>query len=393
MALQLYTLQSQLIFLVSFLIRLVFSSNDFSYPAVFNFGDSNSDTGGLVAGVAFPVGPPNGLTFFKEPSGRFCDGRLVIDFLTDAMDCEFLNPYLDSVGGPDFRRGSNFATGGATILPANAASVNPFSFGVQVSQFFRFKARVLQLLAKDKKFHKYLPQENYFKQGLYMFDMGQNDIDGAFYSKSEEQVLASIPNILSEFESGLERLYSVGARNFWIHSTGPLGCLPRIISTFGKNESSLDQLGCVNSHNRAAKEFNAQLLDLCAKFRVHFADANVTYVDIFSIKTNLISNFSHFGFKEALAACCGYGGLPLNYDGRIACGQTKNLNGSTVTANACNNTTEYVNWDGNHYTEAANRYISEQILSGSYSNSANTIWPSGTKIKSTSHKVLPAVLA
>ena len=54
----------------------------FNYPAVFNFGDSNSDTGGLAAGIAFPVGQPNGQTFFLKPSGRFCDGRLIIDFLS-----------------------------------------------------------------------------------------------------------------------------------------------------------------------------------------------------------------------------------------------------------------------------------------------------------------------
>ena len=54
----------------------------FNYPAVFNFGDSNSDTGGLAAGIAFPVGQPNGQTYFLKPSGRFCDGRLIIDFLS-----------------------------------------------------------------------------------------------------------------------------------------------------------------------------------------------------------------------------------------------------------------------------------------------------------------------
>lgn len=58
------------------------SPTNFSYPAVFNFGDSNSDTGGLVAGIAFPVGPPNGQTYFLKPSGRFCDGRLIIDFFS-----------------------------------------------------------------------------------------------------------------------------------------------------------------------------------------------------------------------------------------------------------------------------------------------------------------------
>lgn len=64
------------------------------------------------------------------------------------MGLPFLNPYLDSVGAPSFQKGCNFATGGSTILPANAASISPFSFGILVSEFIRFKIRVLQLLAK-----------------------------------------------------------------------------------------------------------------------------------------------------------------------------------------------------------------------------------------------------
>ncbi|KAK8508880.1 hypothetical protein V6N12_034981 [Hibiscus sabdariffa] len=51
------------------------------YPAVFNFGDSNSDTGDLVAARGGRLDPPNGQNYFKAPSGRFCDGRLIIDFL------------------------------------------------------------------------------------------------------------------------------------------------------------------------------------------------------------------------------------------------------------------------------------------------------------------------
>lgn len=51
-----------------------------SFPAIFNFGDSNSDTGGLSA--AFGQAPyPNGQTFFHSPSGRFSDGRLIVDFI------------------------------------------------------------------------------------------------------------------------------------------------------------------------------------------------------------------------------------------------------------------------------------------------------------------------
>ncbi|XP_058077850.1 GDSL esterase/lipase At1g54790-like isoform X2 [Magnolia sinica] len=332
---------------------------DLRYPAVFNFGDSNSDPGGLIAGLGEHLNPPNGETYFRRPSGRFCDGRLIIDFLMDAMDLPFLNAYLDSVGAPSFQKGCNFAAAGSTILPATASSVSPFSFGIQVDQFFRFKARVLQLAGK--KVDKYIPREDYFKQGLYMFDIGQNDLAGAFYSKTEDQVLASIPTILQEFEMGIYKLYDQGARKFWIHNTGPLGCLPQNIATFGKDPSKLDEIGCVSSHNRASKLFNLQLHALCTKLKGNFTDGNVTYIDIFSIKFNLISNFSRY-------ACCGYGGPPLNYDSRVACGQSKILNGSSVNTTVCDDTTEYISWDGIHYTEAANLYISTQILTGKYSD-------------------------
>ncbi|GAB4835866.1 hypothetical protein Ancab_000783 [Ancistrocladus abbreviatus] len=357
----------QLLFSVSILISCA-NATQLNYPAAFNFGDSNSDTGGLASGLGFLLLPPNGQTFFHKPTGRFCDGRLMIDFFMDAISLPFLNAYLDSVGAPSFHRGCNFAAAGSTILPANAASVSPFSFGIQVNQFSRFKARALDLISQGGKYDRFLPAEDYFGTGLYMFDIGQNDLAGAFYSKTLDQVLALIPTILSEFEAGTKRLYGEGARNFWIHNTGPLGCLAQVIAKFGTDQSKLDELGCVTTHIQAAKSFNLQLHILCQKLREQYADATVTYVDIYSIKSNLIANHSQYGFEQPIMACCGYGGPPLNYDSRVGCGRTAVLNGTSVTAKGCDDSSKYVNWDGIHYTEAANQFVASQILSGSYSD-------------------------
>ncbi|KAE9593669.1 putative alpha-L-fucosidase [Lupinus albus] len=340
----------------------------FNFPAVFNFGDSNSDTGTLISAGIESLYPPNGQTYFHVPSGRYSDGRLIIDFFMDAMDLPFLNAYLDSLGLPSFKKGCNFAAAGSTILPATASSICPFSFGIQVSQFLRFKARALELLAKGRKFDRYVPSEDFFNKGLYMFDIGQNDLAGAFYSKTLDQILASIPTTLVEFETGIKKLYDQGARYFWIHNTGPLGCLPQNVAKFGTDPSKLDELGCVSAHNQAAKTFNLQLHALSAKLQGQYPDANVTYVDIFTIKSNLIANYSKYGFEEPIMACCGYGGPPLNYDNRVSCGQTKIFNGSTITAKACNDSSEYINWDGVHYTEAANNLVTSQILTGKYSD-------------------------
>lgn len=53
-------------------------------PVIFNFGDSNSDTGGFAAAHGVTFGPPFGRAFFHEQNSRASDGRLMVDFL-----CEF----------------------------------------------------------------------------------------------------------------------------------------------------------------------------------------------------------------------------------------------------------------------------------------------------------------
>lgn len=66
---------------ITFCIPQLVHSHCKNPPIIFNFGDSNSDTGGLVAGLGIPVKLPNGRTFFGRSTGRLSDGRLVIDFL------------------------------------------------------------------------------------------------------------------------------------------------------------------------------------------------------------------------------------------------------------------------------------------------------------------------
>ena len=54
-------------------------SSSCQFPAIYNFGDSNSDTG-AVSAVFGPLVAPFGMTYFHKPSGRYSDGRLIIDF-------------------------------------------------------------------------------------------------------------------------------------------------------------------------------------------------------------------------------------------------------------------------------------------------------------------------
>ncbi|PKI33135.1 hypothetical protein CRG98_046454 [Punica granatum] len=49
-------------------------------PVIFNFGDSNSDTGGFSAALGVTFKLPFGRAFLREQNGRISDGRLMIDF-------------------------------------------------------------------------------------------------------------------------------------------------------------------------------------------------------------------------------------------------------------------------------------------------------------------------
>ena len=79
----------------------------------------------------------------------------------------------------------------------------------------------------------FVPAEDYFKKGLYMFDIGQNDLAGAFYSKSLDQVLALIATILTEFETGV-KVGVIWWMKWWImHFSNHQICLvPESVTTY-----------------------------------------------------------------------------------------------------------------------------------------------------------------
>ncbi|BAS71908.1 Os01g0329900, partial [Oryza sativa Japonica Group] len=56
-----------------------------SRVVIFNFGDSNSDTGGMAAAMGLNIALPEGRTYFRRPTGRISDGRLVIDFICQSL--------------------------------------------------------------------------------------------------------------------------------------------------------------------------------------------------------------------------------------------------------------------------------------------------------------------
>lgn len=74
------------------------------------------------------------------------------------------------------------------------------------------------------------------------------------------------------------------------------------------------------------------------------------------------------GFENPFLACCGHGGK-FNYNRFIKCGSKKIVNGKEIViAKSCKDPSSRINWDGTHFTEAANKWIFEHIVDGSFSD-------------------------
>lgn len=86
-------------------------------------------------------------------------------------------------------------------------------------------------------------------------------------------------------------MYKKGARFFWIHNTGPIGCMPiEVIRVKNPDPEFLDEHGCIKYQNEMAMEFNKLLKNTVIQLRAELPKASLTYVDVYRAKYELVAN-------------------------------------------------------------------------------------------------------
>lgn len=124
------------------LITLIFILLAFSPPSssstppfkkIYAFGDSYTDTGNTKTSSGptafnFVSNPPYGVTFFHHPTNRYSDGRIVIDFVAEALSLAFLPPFRNPAA--DWSQGVNFAVGGGTAIRQGFFRKNNITFNI-----------------------------------------------------------------------------------------------------------------------------------------------------------------------------------------------------------------------------------------------------------------------
>ncbi|XP_048139667.1 GDSL esterase/lipase At3g27950-like [Rhodamnia argentea] len=360
------------------------SSPSCNFSAIYNFGDSNSDTGGRSAAFT-QIPPPYGETNLGNPPKRLSNGHVILDFIicaAERLGLPYMSAYLDSIG-TNFRCGANFATGDSSILPG---PFSPFDLGIQISQFKQFKSRTTELYKNlsdsgeplyPSTFCSSLArimahQASNMHVPINPIKSPHNHICFSLctnlnnFNMTVDQIVAAIPGILDGFEAAIQQLYGEGARAFWIHNTGPIGCLPFMALPFKFRNGTLDQNGCIAYQNNVVQEFNQQLKERVDQLKNNLSTAAFTYVDVYSAKLSLISDAKNQGNLPHIK---GYYFSQATLNEKIyETTAVVQVNGTTIHGDACGDPQDRISWDGIHFTDAANSWIASRILNGSMSD-------------------------
>lgn len=95
-------------------------------------------------------------------------------------------------------------------------------------------------------------------------------------------------------------MYKLGARTFWIHNTGPLGCLPYILTMVPTKEGETDSVGCSKPMNELAQFFNYILKEAIDQLRIDLPLAAITYVDVYSAKYSIYLEPEKYGMSQLI---------------------------------------------------------------------------------------------
>ncbi|KAK7306565.1 hypothetical protein VNO77_44514 [Canavalia gladiata] len=361
-------------FTFCFLDKVVSDPSLHPYEAIFNFGDSLSDTGNLLASgsISFPVigKLPYGETFFRRATGRCSDGRLMIDFIAEAYGLPYLPPYLALTKGQDIHHGVNFAVAGATALDAEFFSKaglgkllwTNHSLNVQLGWFKKLKPS----LCTTKQ-----DCDSYFKKSLFLVgEIGGNDYNYAALAGNITQLQANVQPVVETIKNAITELIAEGAGELLVPGNLPVGCSALYLTLFrSKNKEDYDQNGCLKVFNGFAEYHNKELNLALETLRQKNPHVRIMYADYYGAAKLFFHSPRHHGFTMALSACCGGGG-PFNFNSSARCGHTD--------AKTCGDPSKYTNWDGIHLTEAAYRHIAKGLINGPFSNPP--LKPSSTKI-------------
>ncbi|KAL1567448.1 GDSL esterase/lipase-like protein [Salvia divinorum] len=269
-------------------------------PCMFIMGDSLFDNGNNndLFTLAKCNYLPYGIDYPQGPTGRFCNGKNIPDFLAEFLGFEKTIPPFVTANGDEILKGVNYASGGGGILGETGLLQGDrwsmkrqlFNHGVTISKINR-------LLGNAIKVRKHL------KKCLYVVNMGSNEyVNNYLLSPLYLTSLFQTPQqfattVINHYSQQLKRLYKYGARKIVVYGLAPLGCIPQNLFKTSGNGSV-----CNDSINEIVQPFDDRLKPLIDSLNADLHGSHFTMINFTSLITQ--GHNSALGIKFANASCC-----------------------------------------------------------------------------------------
>ncbi|KAK4587691.1 hypothetical protein RGQ29_018917 [Quercus rubra] len=315
------------------------------------FGDSTVDPGNnnyinTIPAYQANYKPYGHNGFFEEPTGRFSDGRVMVDFIAEYAELPVIPPFLQP--SAEFINGVNFASGGSGILPeTNQGQV--IDLQTQIKHFEEVQKSLTKKLGEARA-------NELFSEAVYFISIGSNDYLGGYLGNPKMQEYYApeeyVGLVIGNLTQAIQVLYEKGGRKFGFLSLSPLGCLPALRALSPKANEGVcfeEASALAQAHNSALKVILTSLEHILGGFKY----SNSNFYDWLQDRIN---NPSKHGFKDGVNACCGTG----PYGGIFTCGGTKKVTDYQL----CDNADDFVWWDSLHPTEKIHEQFGQALWNG-----------------------------
>ncbi|CAM0950712.1 unnamed protein product [Alopecurus aequalis] len=317
-------------------------------PAIIVFGDSTVDSGNnnYIPTIARGNFPPYGRDFMGGvATGRFSNGRLVTDFMSEALGLASSVPaYLDGSYTIDqLATGVCFASGGTGMDPLTTKIASVISLNQQLEYFKEYKERLK--LAKGEAV-----ADKIIAEAVYVFSIGTNDFMVNYYlmplRPAQYTPEEYVDYLVGLAEATVRDIYELGARKVIFSGIPPFGCVPAMRTM---NHDAPGE--CNEEYNRVALRYNAEIQAAIGRLDGELgAGAQVVYSNVYDVPYNIIANPSEYGFENVVQGCCGTGAIETS----VLCGMD--------AAFTCQDADTYVFFDSVHPSQRTYKILADEVI-------------------------------
>ncbi|XP_042494406.1 GDSL esterase/lipase At1g71250-like isoform X1 [Macadamia integrifolia] len=318
-------------------------------PGMFVFGDSLVDNGNnnFLNSIAKSNYIPYGIDFNGVPTGRFCNGKTMVDMLGEMLGLPYIPAYADpTTAGAKILGGVNYASAAAGILEETGQHYGErYSLNQQV---LNFEGTLYQL--RTQMSARNLTQ--CLAKSIAVMVFGSNDYINNYllpslYPTSHKYNPVEFANLLlNHYTRQILALYNVGLRKFLLAGIGPLGCIPNQLATGEAPPGS-----CVSYANEILEKFNVGLRSVVNQLNSNHTGAIFVYGNTYGAMVDILNNATAYGFYVIDRGCCGLG----RNQAQMTC---------LPLSIPCPNRNQFIFWDAFHPTQAVNTILSQRAFSG-----------------------------